>query len=149
MAQIYYDGDIRTEDEWAAIHGVKATVIRDRLEQAYAGKALFIPPRKWAQLKALRAAQAKNQYETQILKMLDKDIPQFRFDIMVELAQKIGMKAFRRCEVKKQVNKGNWTYATTERGLLSFYGPGDTPQWDWMLRAADWVRRWQDPTASK
>lgn len=149
MAEIYFNGDIHTEIEWAEITGIPVATIKERHKQGYAGEALFISPLRWRRIAALQPAVPKNDYERMVRKRIIVDIPQFRFDILVEVSQKVGMKVFNGCELKKQVNKSNWAYAVTDGGLLAFGGPNGTQRWDWMVQCADWVRRWQNPLERK
>lgn len=150
MTQIHHNGEIRTADEWAkdpAInpHKLKSAVIKARKEEAYAGAALFRSAVVWDNHPALQPARPQSEFEWKVRKMIKADIPQFRFDILVEVAKKVGLGVFQKSSLRKQVTKGNWGYAIREEGLLAFNGPGDPVRLSWMRECADWCLRWQNP----
>lgn len=109
--------------------------------------------RSWDNLPLLQNAEARDQYEKVVRKMITNEIAQFRFDIIVELCRDIGLAAFKGSALRRNLSRGSFYRAVAvdkcnvplEGGLLSYGGPQGTLDWEWMKRRADQVRRWQNP----
>lgn len=150
MTMITHQGETRTADAWskdrtANPHKIKAPEIKARSDAAYKGSALFQSAVMWDNHPALQPARPQSEFEWKVRKMIKADIPQFRFDILVEVAKKVGLGVFQKSSLRKQLTKGNWGYAIREEGLLAFNGPGGNVRLSWMRDCADWSRRWQNP----
>lgn len=153
MTRITINGTLKTLEDWELGSGVAAQTIKDRYLLGYAGDILLISKREWRLMDELADAEPKDDYEKAIRKMIKAEIPQFRFDIIVELCRDIGLGVFKPSALRRNLSRGNQRSAVlittmnepVEGGLLSYYGPKDKPRMSWMKDRADQWRRWRTP----
>lgn len=153
MSKITINDETKTADEWEKESGVPADVILSRHMLGYTGNVLTISQREWRLRDDLANAEPRDAYEKVIRKMIKAEIPQFRFDIIVELCRDVGLGVFKPSALRRNLSRGNQRCATLvdswnvpiAGGLLTFYGPKDKPRMSWMIERADQFRRWQSP----
>lgn len=153
MGKITINDEAKTAEEWEAQSGVPADTINQRHLLGYVGDVLLLSKRDWRLSDALADAEPADAYEKVIRKMIKAEIPQFRFDIVVELCKDVGLGVFKPSALRRNLSRGNQRFATlvntqglpVNGGLWSFYGPKDKPRMSWMMKRADQVRLWQNP----
>lgn len=153
MTRITISDEIKTAKEWEAVCGVPAETIAARHMLGYYGRILLISKREWRLMEALADAEPADDYEKAIRKMISAEIPQFRFDIVVELCRDVGLGVFKPSLLRRNLSRGNQRCAIlvdswnepVAGGILDFYGPKDKPRGSWMIKRADQFRRWQSP----
>lgn len=153
MAPIQIGDESLPLNEWAERSGIPLATLQDRIKQGYTGQGILIPTKVWWSLPQMAEAQAKDQYEAAIRKMIVAPIPQFRFNILVELCREVGLGVFQKSALRRNISRGNHGFAVKlnseghpEPGsLASYVGPQGTRRGSWMINAADRVRRWGDP----
>lgn len=150
---ITINGITQSLEEWEEQSGVPGYTIKHRIDQGYDGTALLIPVRAWRDMDRLQDAIPRDQYERAIRRMIKNEIPQFRFDIIVELCRDIGHGGFKTSALRRHLSRGSFRLAVAvdkdgvplKGGLLSFAGPQGTLNMEWMRRRADQCLRWQNP----
>lgn len=153
MTKITIGDETLTAAEWETRSGVPAETISERHLLGYVGPVLLLSKRDWRYMDALADAEPEDAYEKVIRKMIKAEIPQFRFDIIVELCRDIGFGVFKPSALRRNLSRGNQRCATmtnsqgipVEGGLLSYYGPKGKPRGSWMVQRADQYRRWGSP----
>ncbi|KAA9010935.1 lysozyme [Sphingobium limneticum] len=153
MTRITINGELRTLEDWEKESGVPADTIKERHLLGYSGSILLLSKRDWRLSDDLADAEPADDYEKAIRKMIKAEIPQFRFDIIVELCRDIGLGVFKPSALRRNLSRGNQRSAVltntmnepADGGLLSFYGPKGKPRMSWMKERADQWRRWQTP----
>ena len=153
MGKITINGETKSAPEWEAQSGVPADTISQRHSLGYVGDILLLSKREWRLMDALADAEPRDDYERNIRKMIKAEIPQFRFDIIVELCRDVGLGVFKPSPMRRNLSRGiqrcvtlvNTQGLPVAGGLLSFYGPKGIPRGSWMVRRADQFRRWGTP----
>lgn len=151
--RITINGILHTLDDWEKLSGVSADTIKDRHLLGYVGDVLLLSRREWRLMDDLADAEPTDDYEKVIRKMIKAEIPQFRFDIVVELCRDVGLGVFKPSALRRNLSRGNQRSAVAvnnwnepvDGGLLSYYGPKDKSRWSWMEKRADQIRRWGTP----
>lgn len=151
--ELTINGDTLHINEWAEKAGISTYTIKQRLTDGYSGEALLISNRDWRRLESLDDALPADEYEKAIRKMIKSEIPQFRFNIIIELCREIGHGVFKASQLRRNLSRGSMGRAIAcdahnvplPGSLWDFTGPQGTHRMSWMIRRADQVRRWQSP----